>query len=57
MESKGIGWINLAQETDVWWAVVNIGEKSVWFRNVRGKTLLSLETVSLSRRTLVEGVA
>ena len=37
MESVGVGWINLAQETDVLWAVVNIvKKKNFWFRNMEG---------------------
>jgi hypothetical protein len=37
MESEGVGWINLAKETDVWWAVVNnVKKKSFWFRNMEG---------------------
>jgi hypothetical protein len=46
-----IDWMELDQDTDRWWALVNA------VMNNRGNFLSKLKTVSFSRRTVLHGVS
>ena len=53
---EGMDWIDLAQDRDRWWALVN-GVMNIRVPNNVGNFLSSCKSVSCSRRTLLLGVS
>jgi hypothetical protein len=51
-----VDWIQVAQDTDQWWALVNAIMK-LGFHNRRKYFLTSYVIISSSRRTLLHGVS
>ena len=49
-------WMELAQDRDRWWALVNM-VMNLWVPKMRGISCLAAEPVSFSRRTLLHGVS
>jgi len=60
MELQEVGgggdWMELAQDRDRWWALVNT-VMNFGFHKVWGISLLAAETVNFSRGTLLHGVS
>jgi hypothetical protein len=56
LNGGGIKWIDLSQDRDRWWALVN-AVMNLRFHKVRGKFLSSLGRVSFPRRTLLQRVS
>jgi hypothetical protein len=52
----GMDWIDLAQDRDRWWAVVNV-VMNLWVLYNVDNFLTSQEPISFSRRTLLHGVS
>jgi len=52
----GMDWIELAQDRDRWQAVVYT-VMNIWVPNYAWNFLANLETASLSRRTLLNGLS
>ena len=53
---RGMDWIELAQDRDRWWALVNAG-MNLWVPWNAGNFLTSCKPVSFTRRTLHRGVS
>jgi hypothetical protein len=53
---RGIYWIDLAQDMDRWWALVN-ATMNLRVQYNAGNFLTSCKPVSLSRRSLLHGVS
>ena len=52
----GMDWIELAQDKDRWWALVN-AVMNLWVLQNAGNFLSRRKSVSFSRRTLLHGVS